>query len=561
MSDGTFTIIDELQSICERFSISSLNRQIEAARDLAAESRFIDIAILGQFKAGKTSFINSLIGKSVLPVGVIPVTTVITRITRVQYGEQQRATVTFLDGSKIEIRIDEVGEYISEARNPANCKNVAVVDLELPVLEHYHGLRFVDTPGLGSVFKYNTATSEDWLPRVGAAIVAISSDRPLSESDLSLLRELMVYTPDIVLLLTKVDLLQPDQQAEVVRFFKETVQRELGVEFPIYLYSTRSDMERYRTELDRGLLEPLAKNHDTELQKITSHKINSLIRSCIEYLEVALKASQQAEHEREAIKKLIFDERVNYDLIRSELFLIAREQMIRTRDHITAHLHAKHSRRLTREIMEELREAMRGWRGNLWKFTRQYEQWIAQTMSAKLQEVSQTEHQHFFDTLHKARAGIARSITLFKNLLDRNIEQVLGIQLSDVQWDISIEEPAHPDITFAQSFDFHLDLLWFLIPMFLFRRAFERHFLNRIPWAVEVNLSRLAYQWEVVVNKAIEETKNKALRYVESELTTIDALLSQSQGQTEKIGSTIERLKQIKGKHGNEQCCMMSDEY
>jgi len=45
----------------------------------------------------------------------------------------------------------------------------------LPALARYPGLRLVDTPGLGSVFKYNTETSEEWLPQVGAAIVAVSA--------------------------------------------------------------------------------------------------------------------------------------------------------------------------------------------------------------------------------------------------------------------------------------------------------------------------------------------------------------------------------------------------
>lgn len=539
------TIIDTVQGVCERFAITSLNRYLQAARELVSETRYIDIAILGQFKAGKTSFINSLIGNTVLPVGVIPVTTVITRITRVQYGTTQRAVVTFLDGSSREIRVEEVEEYISEAKNPANCKNVAVVDLELPVFEQYQGLRFVDTPGLGSAYKYNTATSEEWLPRVGAAILAISSDRPLSESDLSLLRELMTYTPDIVLLLTKADLLQPEQQAEVVRFLKETVKREFGTEFPVYLYSTRVDTQKYREKLDTELFAPLVKNRDSERIKIAGHKINSLVNASVQYLEIALRASQQADLDRERIKQLIFDERVNYDLIRSELYLIAREQMIKTRDHIIAHLHAKHSRALTRKIMAALAEAMKTWHGNLWKITRQYEQWIAETMAAELQALSQAEHQHFFETLHKARAGIVRAVTLFKNLLDRNIERVLGIQLSEAQWDISVEEPAHPDIAFAHSFDFHLDLLWFLIPMCVFRKAFERHFLHQVPWAVEVNLSRLAYQWEVAVNRAIEEIRDKALHYVENELATIESLLSQSAGQTEQIVRTIEELRRL----------------
>lgn len=57
----------------------------------------------------------------------------------------------------------------------------------------------VDTPGLGSVFKYHMQTSENWLPEVGAALLAISADRPLSEHDLSLIHELDRYTPRITL--------------------------------------------------------------------------------------------------------------------------------------------------------------------------------------------------------------------------------------------------------------------------------------------------------------------------------------------------------------------------
>ncbi|PIX26526.1 MAG: dynamin, partial [Deltaproteobacteria bacterium CG_4_8_14_3_um_filter_45_9] len=102
--------------------------------------------ILGQFKSGKSSFLNSLIGKPILPVGVIPVTTTITRI---QYGKRERVIVRHFDGQQTDVDIGAIEEFISEAKNPANQKNVEVVDLELPSLEKYAGLRLVDTPGLG----------------------------------------------------------------------------------------------------------------------------------------------------------------------------------------------------------------------------------------------------------------------------------------------------------------------------------------------------------------------------------------------------------------------------
>lgn len=191
-------LVEHAREIATRFRITSLNRQIEACERLFFSSGLIDVAILGQFKAGKSSFINSLVGQVVLPVGVIPVTTVITRL---RYGPEPRARVNHFDGTEAIICLEELEGFVSEAKNPGNERNVEVVDIELPALATYEGLRLVDTPSLGSVFRHNTATSEEWFPSVGAAMVAISSDRPLSENDVALIRELATYTPNIVLLL------------------------------------------------------------------------------------------------------------------------------------------------------------------------------------------------------------------------------------------------------------------------------------------------------------------------------------------------------------------------
>src|SRR4030042_6234784 len=179
-------ILDQRRESGQRFQTPSLNRQIEACENLISQNQLIDVAILGQFKAGKSSFLNSLMGKSILPVGVVPVTTT---ITRVQYGEKERAIIRRFAGQQTEIDIAAISEFTSEAKNHANQKNGEMVDVELPSLEKYAGLRLVDTPGLGSIFKYHMETSENWLPEVGAALLAISSARPLAENDLTLIRD------------------------------------------------------------------------------------------------------------------------------------------------------------------------------------------------------------------------------------------------------------------------------------------------------------------------------------------------------------------------------------
>ncbi|HOP85303.1 MAG TPA: dynamin family protein [Syntrophorhabdaceae bacterium] len=531
-------ILKRIKDITKEFQIVSLNRQIEVCESLSKESPIIDVAILGQFKAGKSSFINSIIGKKVLPVGAIPVTTVITRI---QYGPQELATVTFFDKKKINVRLDEIEEYISESKNTANKKNVEVVDIELPNLIDYPGLRIVDTPGLGSIFKYNTELSEEWLPEVGAAIIAVSSDRPLSENDLNLIKELMEFTPRVVILLTKVDLLSEEQQKEVVKFFKDSLKKEFNIEFQILMYSIVKDTELYKRWIDK-LLTSLSINRDSEFRGILNHKLRSVTRQCVSYLDIALKTSVAADSEREQLKKIIFDEKVNYELIQSELSLIARESKLMTRELISTYLNEHHRSKLIQRLTKKLIEDMSQWKGNLWKITRQYENWLMENLTTEMDHISRTEYKQFFGTLKKAHSSIARSVELFRNLLDRNIEKVLGIKPNSVNWVVEVSEPEHPDVAFTKTFDFHFDLLWFLFPMFIFRKIFERHFIKQIPSVVDIHLSRLAYQWEVRINKTIDEIKNQALDFIKNELATIEALLTQVSGNTGKIMEKREEL-------------------
>jgi GTP-binding protein EngB required for normal cell division len=533
--------LQKVRSICDRMQILTLGRQIEACEGLLVENPPIDVAILGQFKAGKSSFVNSLIGQDVLPVGVIPVTTVISRL---QFGKQERATVSFFDGACKEIPIAVLDEYTAEAKNPSNQKSVEMVDIELPALADYAGLRLVDTPGLGSVFKAHMEVSANWLPEVGAAVLAVSADRPLSENDLQLIRELTQYTPRIILLLTKADLLSPSQQDEVVKFFEDTLKRELNREFPIFLFSTKTDTERFRHRLEVELFFKLAVNRDFEFRKILQHKLNSVIRGCLGYLEIALKTSLQADEDRESLRRQILDEKVSFDSMREELFFIARENQKQTRIFIMNVL-KKFMKPLWGELMQRLERDMKTWHGNLWQLTRRYEQWVADTMTEEMRQISKQKHRHFYGTLKKAHASLARSLEAFRMLLNGNVQKVLGVSLAEAEWDIKIAEPDHPDIRTFRASNYNLDLIWFLIPMFLFRRAFEKRFVEKIPWEVETNINRLAAQWEERINAAVDGMHTQSVQYVKDETATIESLLSSSRGRTDEIRQMIAHLQMI----------------
>ena len=532
-------LLEAIADTCDRFQMISLTRQLEATRSLLEENPPIDVAVMGQFKAGKSSFLNSLLGQNVLPVGAIPITTAITRL---QYGNKERAIVRHFDGRTTEVALTDIAEFTSEAKNPNNDKNVAIVDIELPSMQKYSGLRLVDTPGLGSVYKYHQSTSEHWLPAVGTALLAVSSDRPLSEHDLELIRELTSHTPNIILLLTKADLLSPDQQQEVISFFQQTLQRELHRVLPVYLYSNKSNTKEYKRLVEENILKTICANRDSEFLRILHHKVRSLSQNCLSYLRIALNASIQADLNRENLYERIINEKVNESMMREELGIISREHQRQTRPLIETYL-GQFKSPLTKKVTRTLQGDITSWKGNLWKLSRHYETWVAETLSEEMRVISKNEHENFLGTMKKAHAGFSRSLAAFRKFLGDNIEKVLGVKLAEVDWKIDVIEPDHPDISFTKTFDIHLDLIWFLIPMIIFRKIFERHFIKGVPKEVEINLSRLAYQWEKNVNNAIEAMRTQTINYIHEELFTIEALLTRTQGQTNDIKNIISKIE------------------
>ena len=234
---GTVARVD---AICGRFGVGSLAPQLAACREMLKGGGVLDVAVLGQFKAGKSSFLNGLIGGAVVPVDVLPSTAVVTRIG---YGDRERITVHGIAGEPFEIPRARLAEFVTERGNPANEKRVAVVDVELPSLAPYEGVRFVDTPGLGSVFAHNTRVSRDWMPRVGAALVAVSVNHPLSEDDLLLLNDVSSNTPEAVILLTKADLVSGEELASVIGFTRSQTTSRTGKAWTILPVSNRPGFE------------------------------------------------------------------------------------------------------------------------------------------------------------------------------------------------------------------------------------------------------------------------------------------------------------------------------
>jgi GTP-binding protein EngB required for normal cell division len=232
---------------------------VEAAGRLRALR--LEVAVVGEFKRGKSSLINALIGQDVLPVGVLPLTSVPTVLEQGEEG----LVVEFADGRREQHRLDQVARFVTEDTNPGNALGVARVTARLhtPLLDA--GVRLVDTPGVGSVYEHNTRSTDAYLSNLDAAVVVTSADPPISRAERAFLQRVLEYAVRLFVVLNKADYLTVDELDQTVAF-TERVIREVLPDWPgpVYPLSARPEvgdpdgLRRFGTELSRFLREERA---------------------------------------------------------------------------------------------------------------------------------------------------------------------------------------------------------------------------------------------------------------------------------------------------------------
>jgi hypothetical protein len=160
------------------------------------------VACVGQFKRGKSTLLNALVGQPVLPVGVVPVTAV---VTVVRHGERLAARVRFAASGWQDVATGDLEQFVTEEQNPENRKGVAAVEVFVPSELLASGMCLVDTPGIGSVFVGNTEATRAFVPHVDAALVVLGADPPVSADELALVQEITKQCAEVLFVLNKAD--------------------------------------------------------------------------------------------------------------------------------------------------------------------------------------------------------------------------------------------------------------------------------------------------------------------------------------------------------------------
>lgn len=183
----------------------------EIAQDL--RDMFFMVSVIGEFNAGKSSFVNAILGEPLLPIGITPTTEYIELI---RHGDTPNRIP--------EVREDGVRVWVHPNTSAP-------------------GVAIVDTPGTGSIFQRHEHTAKAFLHRSDLVIFLLSAKHAFAETERMYLELARNYGKKIILVLNQVDLLQPSEQAEVRRFIEAQVKELLNMEPLLFMVSARRALE------------------------------------------------------------------------------------------------------------------------------------------------------------------------------------------------------------------------------------------------------------------------------------------------------------------------------
>jgi ribosome biogenesis GTPase A len=264
-----------------------------------SEGRF-HLAVLGQFKRGKSTLLNALIGESILPVGVVPLTAAPTFI---QFGETAKIRVRYQDsrpeaefyGASTDERSAYLAGFVTEKGNPQNRQGIAEVQVNLPVPILSDGLVLIDTPGIGSTCRHNTTVTLDFLQQCDAALFLVSADPPITEVELEFLRQVKEKVPRLFFVLNKIDYLDEGELEEALSFYRRVLAQEAGCdgEFPVFCVSARKGLESKADANSNGWAESgMAQLESFLVDFFAREKLNALTdavsRRALDFIEAAL---------------------------------------------------------------------------------------------------------------------------------------------------------------------------------------------------------------------------------------------------------------------------------
>ncbi len=273
-------VAKEMKEIFGRYELTK--KELKRTEDLIdkIENHRMTVSVIGQFKRGKSMLVNSVLGDRILPIGIVPVTAVVTTI---DHGERA-ARVRFDNGIVEEIAFEDMASYIDEQSNSDNHLKVRQVMVYSPSDFLKDGITLVDTPGVGSVHQKNTDEAYAFVKESDAVIFMLSVDSPINQIEVDFLKNASEFASKFYFVVNKIDQIDSSDLEAYVGYCSTLIKKLMGTdEIQLFTVSAKTGQgvedlkEAIRSDCDTRMREIVEKSAVLKMKDIGKSALSQIM--------------------------------------------------------------------------------------------------------------------------------------------------------------------------------------------------------------------------------------------------------------------------------------------
>jgi len=525
------------------------------------------LAIFGLFKRGKSTLINALLGQTIVPTGVTPVTSIITRI---RYSEKLKAKITFDDNTTKEVPIEDLSKYVTETGNPNNSKKVIIADVFVPAPILKDGLILIDTPGVGSTYISGTQVTFEFLDRADVAIFVLAVDPPIGQQEIEFIKNLATKSNKILFILNKIDYVDHFAVNESLNYSQRVIDEQLavfGFSSKIYPVSAKTALDGRLYGDNRKIvqsgIEPFVEAlHNLLLDKkerlvlrAAQNKINKIISDLMDYIQLQISSLTMSVDNFARIETVFEQYLTLVEQKKREIFYVlegrARE-LVAVLDTDLCVFKKNHEEVLVRTVEGYVNDRLSSKETNSRKVVDDVDNYLRKVLIDTYSEFIRQEDLKLGFQFVRLVDETNEKMNLLLSDVKQMVSQLFGFQMVDVSFDVSLN--------FETKFYYHLDPVFMvgitfsvwefaeLLPKVLFKGVLKRKVSERVRAEFDKNSGRIRYDYFVVrIDQGILRLKGDIVQALEFSVETVkqgifEAKLLRSQSDLE-VRNQADNLK------------------
>lgn len=291
-----------IQAIAQQYPGGAAYAKIYTELAEQLSSRTYRVAVIGEFKRGKSSLVNCILGTEVLPTDILPTTAVVNRI---KYGTEQKIEIYYKDGTLETTTVAALADYATK-RNEDLAAKIREIVVYYPSVFCQNNVELVDTPGLNDD-EFMDKTTLDVLDKIDTAIVTTHAGYPVSETEKKLICRL-IEQDDIYHLTfaaTFIDRVsdEPEEQDRVVDLIRKRLREDTYQMF----CKEHGDRPELIKKAEKILCDPVvfAVSSKLAMKGFVSGKTQLLEESRFPHFKYELSALLTANQERDLLLKAV----------------------------------------------------------------------------------------------------------------------------------------------------------------------------------------------------------------------------------------------------------------